>query len=240
MPVAVLLGQVGQLDQLVAGEASAQDACAHGRQTGLLLRRDADVVAIDVVGNHILVNRRGVEFAAELRFDRFQHGLRGPAVAHEEVLDAGAGAVLAQLGLLLEDAQHGFHYRIGLVLRDEGGDAHSDVRLGRKASTDAQRVTDLFQSIDLAPDCGKRNAVDLRIRAPQRAAGDRHLELARQVVELRIRRQSARHFHRQRAGVDQFVAVEPGERTAGDVAQHVSAGALGAEADCGQRFHDLR
>ena len=103
-PSPILLGEIGQLDQLLAGEASAQDACAHGGEAGLQLRRYADVVAIDVVGNHVLVDRRGIEFVAKLGFDGLEHGLGGPAVAHEEVLDARAGAVLAQLGLLLEDA----------------------------------------------------------------------------------------------------------------------------------------
>ena len=46
---------------------------------------------------------------------------------HEEVLDAGAGAVLAELGLLLEDADDGGDDVEGLVLRDEGVDAHGDV-----------------------------------------------------------------------------------------------------------------
>ncbi len=49
-------------------------------------------------------------------------------MAHEEVLDARACAVLAQLSLLLEDAQHGLDNFDSFVLRDEGWNAHRDVR----------------------------------------------------------------------------------------------------------------
>ncbi len=66
-------------------------------------------------------------------------------MAHEEVLDAGAGAVLAQLVLLAEDADDGLDDGVGLVLRDEGGDAHGDVGLGGEAAADAQGVADLFE-----------------------------------------------------------------------------------------------
>jgi hypothetical protein len=172
------------------------------------------VVAIDVVGDDVFVDRRGVEFVTKFGLDGFEHGLGGPAVAHEEVLDAGAGAVLAEFGLLLEDAQDGFDDGVGLVLRDEGGDAHADVRLGGEAAADAQGVADLFEAIDLAADGGEGDVVDLGVRAPQRAAGDGDFELARQVVELGIGGEAAGDLDGERAGVDQFVAVR-GTRRAG-------------------------
>ena len=83
------------------------------------------------------------------------------------------------------------------------------------------------------------DVVDLRVGAPEGAAGDRDFELARQVVELRVRREHVRDFDGERRRVDEFVAVEAGERAAGDVPRHVSAGALGAEADCGKRLDDF-
>ncbi len=43
----------------------------------------------------------------------------------------------------------------------------------------------------------------------------------------------------ERAGVDELVAVEAGERAAGDVAHDVAAGALGGEADLGERVDDF-
>ncbi len=148
---------------MIAREASAHHACANGGEAGLKLRGDADVVAIDVVGDDVLLDRRRVEFGSELGLDGLKHGLGGPAVAHEEILDARAGAVLAQLGLLLEDAQDGFDDGVGLVLRDEGGDAHTDVRLGGEAAANAKGVADLFQAIDFAADGGERDAVDFGV-----------------------------------------------------------------------------
>ena len=70
-------------------------------------------------------------------------------MAHEEVLDAGAGAVLAEFRLLAEDADYGVDDFEGLVLRDEGGDADGDVGLGGEAAADAQGVADLFLAVDV-------------------------------------------------------------------------------------------
>ena len=86
-------------------------------------------------------------------------------MAHEEVLDAGAGAVLAELGLLAEDADDGGDDVEGLVLRDEGGDADGDVRLGGEAAADAEGVADLFDAVDGALDGGEADVVDLRDRS---------------------------------------------------------------------------
>ena len=160
-------------------------------------------------------------------------------MAHEEVLDAGAGAVLAELGLLAEDADDGLDDGEGLVLRDEGGDADGEVGLGGEAAADAEGVADLFDTVDFALDGGEGDVVDLRVGAPLGAAGDGDLELARQVVELGIRGEVVRDLDGERAGVEQFVLVQAGERAAGDVADDVAAGSLGAEADGGEGVDDL-
>ncbi len=68
-------------------------------------------------------------------------------MAHEEVFDAGAGAVLAELGLLAEDADYGGDYFEGFILRDEGGDAYGDVGLGGEAAAYAEGVADLFVDV---------------------------------------------------------------------------------------------
>ena len=54
--------------ELVAGEAAAQDGGADGGEAGLTLRGDADVVAVDVVGDSRLqvAVGRGIELVAEL------------------------------------------------------------------------------------------------------------------------------------------------------------------------------
>ena len=88
-------------------EPAAQNAGADGGEARLALRGYADVVAIDVVGDASSLTGDGSSLVAELLFNGSEHGLCRPSVAHEEILDARAGAVLAQFGLLLEDAQHG-------------------------------------------------------------------------------------------------------------------------------------
>ncbi len=157
-------------------------------------------------------------------------------MAHEKVLDARARAVLAQLGLLLEDLQHGLDHRISFVLGDECRNAHRDVRLGRETAADAQRVAHLVAAFD----GGEGHVVDLRVGAPDGAAGNGDLELARQVVELWVGGEPVRYLDGERAGVDEFVAIQPCERATCNIAHHVTAGALGTEANSGERVHDLR
>ncbi len=161
--------------------------------------RDADVVAVDVGGDVVFGDGVGIELVAELLFEGDEEGLGGPAVAHEEVLDAGAGAVLAELGLLLEDADDGGDDFEGFILRDEGGDAFGDVRLGGEAAADAEGVADLFDAIDGALDGGEGDVVDLGEGAPDGAAGDGDLELARQVVELGVGGEVMRDLDGERA-----------------------------------------
>ena len=50
-PLPYLIGELGEGVELVAGDAAAEDAGAYGGEAGLLLRGDADVVAVDVVGD---------------------------------------------------------------------------------------------------------------------------------------------------------------------------------------------
>ncbi len=197
------------------------------------------MVAVDVVGDELGGVDRGVEFVTELSLNCFEHRLGGPAVAHEEVLDAGAGAVFAELGLFAEDADDGLDDGVGLGLLDEGRDADGEVGLGGEAAADAEGVADLFGPIDLALGCGQRDVVDLRVGAPLGAAGDGDLELAREVVELGVGGELAGDLDGERAGVEQLVLVQAGERAAGDVADDVAAGSLGAEADGGEGVGDL-
>jgi hypothetical protein len=67
------------------------------------------------------------------------------------------------------------------------------------------------------------DVVDLGIRAPRSAAGDRDLELPRQVVEVGLAVDQRRRLEHQRRGVDQFAGVEARNGAARDVAGHVAA-----------------
>ncbi len=234
LSVAVFVGEVGEFGELVAGEATVQDGSSDGAEAGLLLRGDADVIAVDVVGDGVFGDGAGIEFVAEFGFDGFEHGLGGPAVAHEEVLDAGAGAVLAEGGLLLEDADHGGDDFEGLVLGDEGGDAYSEVWLGGEAAADAEGVADLIDTVDGALDGGEGYVVDLWVGAPDGAAGDGDFELAGEVVELGVGGEEVGDLDGEGAGIDEFVAVDASERASGDVTDDVAAGSFGGEVDLGE------
>jgi len=54
--IAELFREVSELDELIAREAAAHHACADGREALLKLRRDADVVAVDVVGDNVCID----------------------------------------------------------------------------------------------------------------------------------------------------------------------------------------
>ena len=70
------------------------------------------------------------------------------------------------------------------------------------------------------------NVIDLRVVAPERAAGDRELEFAWQVVKGVVGAESLGDAERERRGIYELMTVEAGERAAGDVANDVAAGAL--------------
>ncbi len=60
--VAELLGEVGEAEELVAGEAAAEDGGADGGEgPGWRLGGDADVIAVDVVGDLVLLELGGVD-----------------------------------------------------------------------------------------------------------------------------------------------------------------------------------
>ena len=68
-------------------------------------------------------------------------------MAHEEVLDAGAGAVFAEFLLFAEDVGAGFGDGDGFVLGNEGGDADGHVGLGGEAAAYSQGVADFGGAI---------------------------------------------------------------------------------------------
>ena len=137
----------------------------------------------------------GVEFVTEFGLEGFEEGLGGPAVAHEEIFEASAGAILAELLLFAEDFGGGDDDGEGLVLADEGGDADGYVGLGGEAAADAEGVANFLRvlraqmsvlSWPRAGYGGEADVVDLGVGAPEGAAGDGDLEFAGEVVEVGV------------------------------------------------------
>ena len=190
------LGQRGQCVKLLRIQPSVQHCRSDVAQPVLLLLMHPHVVAIHVLRDRPFVAR--IELEPDLLLHRGQHALRSPAVLHKQVLDARMGAALPQRLLLAEDLAYRLHRRIGLVLRHKRIQADGEMRLGRKPSTHTQAIANLFLAVLDALQRGQANVIDLRITAPNGASRHGDLELARQVVELRVRRQLVCDLHRQR------------------------------------------
>src|ERR1700722_19500860 len=106
---------------------------------------------------------------------------------HEKVLNPRARTVLAERQLLSENNGSRMHHSQRLLLPDKRRNTHSKMRLGRKPPADPQRIADLIHPIGVrALDCRQCKIINLRVRAPERTARDRDLELPRKIVELGI------------------------------------------------------
>src|SRR5258705_2051719 len=96
----------------------------------------------------------------------------------------------------------------------------------------------------LSGDGRKPDIIDLRIRAPRATAGNGNLELQRQIVKLGIAPQLPIQLSSQGRRVAVLVCVKPGQRAAGNISYHVTAGASGRQSyppkrleNIGQRFN---
>src|SRR3984957_2216284 len=84
--------------------------------------------------------------------------------------------------------------------------------------------------------CGQTHVVNLRIRAPDAASGNRDLEFTRKIVKLIISRQHLRCFESKRRGIADFVSIHPGNWATGHVSCDVSAGTHSVETVLRQRI----
>src|SRR5664279_3034894 len=175
---------------------------------------DANVVAIDVV-RHLLVNA-GLKFEADLLLQLGKESLGCPTLAQKKVLHAGTVTALAQYLLVAEYLDHTLSYCYGLVRPHKAVQLHGQVRFGGEAAAHAKGEANLGS----AANSGERDVVDLRIRAPDGAAGDAYLELARQVEECGIGGEQVSDLNRNGRSIDQLIVGNSGKRAPGDVAHH--------------------
>ena len=85
-------------------DAPAQYRRAHVAVSGLLLGVNPDMVAVDIGGRNFLDHRIQLESDTPLEFGL--EARRGPPVAQEKILQAGALAALAQFVRVAEDFGH--------------------------------------------------------------------------------------------------------------------------------------
>src|ERR1700722_18757081 len=225
--------------KLFARDTSTQNTGTHRRQSKLFLRRDPNVIPVDVIRNDVVTDRTGIQLVPELGFQRFEKGLRSPAVPHKEILDTSSGAIFTKLLLLTKDLCSGVNSRICLILTEECGDTHCKMRFGRKTATYTQCIADLLLTIGNPLDRRQSNIIDLGVRAPQRTTGDRDLEISRQVIKIRIRRQLVCDLNCQRRTVNELMTINSRQWAARYVANYIPTCALGAQSHSGQRIDYL-
>ena len=183
---------------------------------------------------------RGIELKSDALLQFVQKAVGGPSVPQEQELQAGALAVFAQHVRVAEQFGDAPDHRQHLVPAHERVEARAQIRLGREPAGNAQGEADLRLSANHASDRGQADIVDLRIRAPHAASGDRDFELARQVVELGIPRQQLRRFERQRRSIDDFVGIDTRDRASGHIAHDIAAGAGRVQAHLPESFEHFR
>ena len=114
------------------------------------------------------------------------------------------------------------------------------MRFGRETTAYTQGESGLRTSVESAGDRRQADVVDLRIGAPDAAAGNRDFELAREIVKFGVARELLRRRERQRRCVADFVSIDASNRASGDVARDVAARAHGIQTALPQRLENLR
>ena len=120
---------------------------------------------------------------------------------------------------------------------DECAEPLAEHRVRRKPAADPQVVAGVAVGVDHADE---RDVVDLVDGALRRAAGDRGLELARQVGERRVADVLLADGGDLLGAVDDLVGVNAGQRAAEHHARGVAAGLGGGQADRLERLPDGR
>src|SRR6266478_7971229 len=182
MSVCVAVGKIRCSAQLLGRYAPAQHVRADIRKALLLLCMNADVIAMNIRGKLFRLNR--IERKAKPILQSSQERVRRPTMLQEKKFQAGALAVLAEYLRFTKELRHVAYNGDSLFPPHKGIQANAEVWIGGKTASHAQRESDLIPVQPLSRDRSKSDVIDLGIRAPRTATGDRNLELARQIVEL--------------------------------------------------------
>jgi hypothetical protein len=232
LAAAVLVGERGELGELVGLEPADRDDDADRAVRAVGLGEDADVVlAREARGLRDAV----AQVAADALDDLRAQGLRADPV--DEELQPRLAARLPVVVGVAEDAGDRGDDLGGLLGGDEDVDPAGEARLGGQAAADAQVEAARAVGLDRRRE---RDVVDQPARAVLRAAGDADLVLARQVrVELVVQEVLVDRLGG-RVAVDDLVVREPGHGAPDDVAGDVAAGAGGRHPDPLEAVEDLR
>ena len=145
---------------------------------------NADMVAIEVIRR--LLRHCGIEAEADAALELVLEILGSPALLEEEKFQACALAILTKLFAVAEKFGDAFNNRDYLVPADESIEAQREVRVCGEASADTQREAKFGIWTLFATNRCKAYIVDLRVSAPDVAAGDANLELAGEIIKIGV------------------------------------------------------
>ena len=228
---AVLLDQVGELDQDGAGDPAdgRRDADV---ELAVLLLVDADVVAVpDGGGRGLAVDERAVEV---LVLEHLAELLDAPVGDQE--LQPGPRAQPA-VAVVAEDRGHALPGVGHLVERDPDAELLGEHRVGRQAAADPEVEAGAVLGVDRADE---GHVVDLGRDVVAGVAGERGLELAREVREVGVADVAALDLLERRGAVDDLVLGDAGDGGAEERARRVAAGLDGVEPDGLEPLPDRR
>ena len=206
LAVAVGLRQPRRLDQVRPGHAADGDVDPDVGEPLLLLRVDADVVAAVALGEMLPGgSQRDARSRRQLGAERLRSQLL------HQIAQAAGPAVVA-VAQLVEELGDGAADLDRVLGTDEDVDVGGQARPVGEPAADQQVEPDRAV---VEPGRDQRQIVDLRLGAILAAAGDAHLELARQVGVLAVAGEEVADRHRDRVGVDDLMrrrCRRPGSR----------------------------
>ena len=142
--VTVTFGEIGGEVELRGSNASANDGGADGEEAGLLLRDDAEMVAMNL--RRRLDGFGGIERKIETGLQGGEEGVGGPAVFEEKEFEAGLFTGLAEGFTFAEEFGDGADDGDDLIPRNESVDGDGEVRMRREAAADAEGEAEFGRS----------------------------------------------------------------------------------------------
>src|SRR6266446_1530570 len=223
--------------QLLRTDASAQNPSPYKAEPFLFLRMNPDVVPIDIVRRKLWLG--GIELKAEHALQFTLESFPSPAFPKKEELQARSLAMLTQAARAAKELGNSANHVDDLIPADESIQPNAKMRIRRQPTTHAQGKASLGLSPKSARDRRQPNVVDLRIRAPGAATGERNFKLSRQVIELGVAGKQVRCLKRQWRRIADLVRIEAGDRAASNIPDHVTASPQSREAvplECFKHF----
>ena len=196
------------------------------------------MIAVNII-RRIFLDRR-VKLESDSLLELSEKTIRRPSVAQEQKFQARALPMLTQYIGVAKQLRDPFDHWKNLIPAHESIQPRRQIRFSREPPGHAQRKSDFIFSVRAASLRGQTHIINFGIRAPDAASSDRHLELARQVVEFGIPRQQLRRFQNQGRSIDNFIGVHSGHRASSYVARDIATSAGRVEADLPEAVKHLR